>query len=78
MMVATFNGRPSTTIISCYSPTNASDETDLDIFYYELSSIFHSILKHIVLIIEGDMNAQIVKKVNNKFSLHNSSNMWNT
>ena len=27
MMVATFNGNPSTAII-CYSPTNASDETD--------------------------------------------------
>ena len=33
MMVATFNGHPSTMIISCYSPTNTSDETDLDAFY---------------------------------------------
>ena len=33
MMVATFNGNPSTTIISCYSPTYVSDEMDLITFY---------------------------------------------
>ena len=33
MMVATFNGNPSTKIISCYSPTNVSEETDLIAFY---------------------------------------------
>ena len=32
IMVAIFSGNPSTTII-CYSPTNASDEIDLIIFY---------------------------------------------
>ena len=35
MMYASFNGNPCTTIISCYSPTNASDETDI-ITYNEL------------------------------------------
>ena len=70
-MVATFNGNPSTTIISCYSPTNVSDEMDLNIFNNELSSFVRSIPKHKVLIIGGDMNAQIGKNVNNKFSLHN-------
>ena len=73
MVVATFNGNPSTPII-CYSPTNVSDETDLIIFYNELSSLILSIPKRNVLIIGGDMNAQIGKNVNNKFSLHNSSN----
>ena len=29
MMVLTFNGNPSRTIISCYSPTNVSNEMDL-------------------------------------------------
>ena len=29
MMIAMFNGNPSTTIISCYSPTNVREETDL-------------------------------------------------
>ena len=32
------------------------------------------ILKHNVLVINGDMNAQICQNVNHKFSLHNSSN----
>ena len=70
MMVATFNGNPSTTIISSYSPTNDSDETDLIAFYNELSSLVRSIPKHI----GGEMNTQIGQNVNNKFSLHNSSN----
>ena len=39
MMLANFNGNPSATIISYYNPTNASDETDLNAFYNELSSL---------------------------------------
>ena len=39
MMVATFNGNPRATIISCYSPTNVSEETELDDSYDELSSL---------------------------------------
>ena len=62
MMVATFNGNPSATIISCYSPTNVSEETELITFYDELSALVHSIPKHNVLLIGGDMNAQIGKK----------------
>ena len=57
MMAATFNGNPSKTIISYYSPTNASDEMDLITFYYELPSLVGNIPKHNVLIIDGDMNA---------------------
>ncbi len=66
MMIATFNGKPTATIISCYSPTNVSEETDLIAFYNELSSL--------VLIIGGEMNAQTGKNLNHKFSLQNSSN----
>ena len=73
-MVATFNGNLSATIISCYSPSNVNEEMNLIAIYNELSSLVCSILKHNVLIIVGDMNAQIGKNVNNKFSLHNSSN----
>ena len=71
MMIATFNGNPSATIISCYSPTNVSEKTDLIAFYNELSSLVRSIPKLNVLVIGGDMNAQIGKNVNHKFSLHN-------
>ena len=57
MMVAMFNGNSRMMIISCYSPTNASNEKDINTFYNELSFLVCSIPKHI-LIIEGDMNAQ--------------------
>ena len=73
MMAATFNGNPRATIISCYSPTNVSEETELVAFYDELSSLVRGIPKH-MLVIGGDMNAQIGKNGNNKYSLHNTSN----
>ena len=74
MMAATFNGNPRATIISCYSPTNVNEETELVAFYDELSPLVRSIPKYDVLVIGGDMNAQIRKNRNNKYSLHNTSN----
>ena len=74
IMAATFNGNPAATIISCYSPTNVSEETELVAFYDELSSLVRNIPKHNMLVIGGDMNAQIGKNGNNKYSLHNTSN----
>ena len=74
VMVATCNGNPSATIISCYSPINVILETHLITFYNELSSFLTSIPKHDVLVIGGEINAQIGENVNHKFSLHNSSN----
>ena len=56
MMVATFNGNPSTTIISFYSPANVNEEAELIAFYDELSSFVRSIPKHNLLVIGGDMN----------------------
>ena len=38
MMLATFNGNSSIKSINCYRPANASDQTDIIIFYNELSS----------------------------------------
>ena len=73
MMVATFNGNPRPTIIFWYSPTNVREETELIAFYDELSSLVRSIPKHNVLVIGGDMNAQIWKK-ENKSCLLNSLN----
>ena len=60
-MVGIFNGNSSTTIISCYSSTNVSEETDLIVFYNKLFSLVLNIPEHNILIISGDMNAQIVK-----------------
>ena len=62
MMAATFNGNPRATIISCYSPTMLAKKTELVAFYDELSSLVRSIPKQNVLVIGGDMNAQIGKK----------------
>ena len=73
MLAATFNGNPRATIISCYSPTNVSEETNLVTFYDELSSLVRIILKHNLLVIGGDMNAQIGRNGNNKYSLNNPS-----
>ena len=56
MMVATFNGNPRATIVSCYSPTNVSEENERVTFYDELSSLVRSIPKH-MLVIGGDLNA---------------------
>ena len=74
MMAVTFNGNPRATIISCYSPTNVSEETELVTFYDELSSLVRSIPKHNMLVKGGDMNVQIGKNENNKYSLHSTSN----
>ena len=74
MLAAMFKGNPRATIISCYSPTNVSEETELVAFYNELSSLVRSIRKHNLLVIVGDMNTQIGKNGNNKYSLHNTSN----
>ena len=65
MMVATFNGNPRAKIISCYSPTKVSEKTELVAFYDELSSLVRNIPKQNVLVIGGDMNAQIGKNENN-------------
>ena len=62
MMAATFYGNPRATIISCYSPTNVNEETELVTFYDELSSLVRSIPKHNMLVIGRDMNAQNQEK----------------
>ena len=68
---ATLNGNPSTKNDSCYSPTDASKESDITTFYDVLSSLVRHIPKHDILIVGGDMNPQIGKDENNKFCLHN-------
>ena len=69
IMTATFQGNPQTTIITCYSPTNVSDETETERFYAYLSSLNRQIPKHNILIISGDFNAQIGQNDNGNFHL---------
>ena len=61
IIIATFNGNPLATVISCYSPTNSTDEELAIEFYSNLSSLIRDIPKHNVKVIGGDMNAQIGK-----------------
>ena len=61
-------------MISRYSPTNVSEETELVAFYDKLSSLVRSIAKPNMLVIGGDMNAQIGKNGNNNYSLHTTLN----
>ena len=72
MMVATSHGNPRGAIFSCYSATNVSEEKELIVFYDELSSLVRIIPNDNFL--GGDMNTQIGKNGNHKYSLHNSSN----
>ena len=73
-LVATLNCNPRAAIISCYSYTNVSEETELIAFYAEPSFLVRSIPKHNIFVIGGDMNPRIGKNGNHKYSLHNPSN----
>ena len=39
IMMATFNGDPNTTILSCYSPTNVTEELKVEQLYLKLASL---------------------------------------
>ena len=69
-MIATFNGNPSSTIISCYSPTTASNEKDFNNFDNEIFSFVRRVTKGKVSIRGGDLG----KNENIKLSLHKFSN----
>ena len=74
MLCASFNDNPNSTVISCYSPINANEETDITTFYSKLYSLVHNIPKNNVQIIRVYMNAHIGKDKNNEFCQHNSLN----
>ena len=74
IMVVTFHGNPNTTIISCYSPKNVSEELEVEQFYTEFASLTRQIPKHNMLVIGGDFNAQLGKLNNSKFSYHTNAN----
>ena len=74
IIIATFDGNPCTTVISCYSPTNTSPEDEVQEFYDTLSSIVRDVPKHNVLIIGGDMNAQFGGDTQHRHSYHKRCN----
>ena len=75
---SSFNGNPYITIVSCSSHTNANDETDIIIFNNKISSLVWRISKYNVLIIGGEINAQIRKKESNKFTKTRQTEMGNS
>ena len=46
IMTETVQGNPQSTIITCYSPTNVSDETETERIHADLSSLTRQIPKH--------------------------------
>ena len=74
IMIATINGNPRTTVISCYSPTNVSDEIEVERFYVNLTSVTRQIPKHNFVVIAGDFNAHLGQQDGFKYSYHAQTN----
>jgi len=73
-MIATLNGNPQATLICCYSPTNCSDENDIESFYRELAYVTRQVPKHNVFMIAGDFNAHLGRIDGFKYSFHEHTN----
>ena len=71
IIIATFEGNPKTTIIVHYSPVEGDDKAEQH--YYQLSSAVKQVPKHSILIVLGDFNAHLDKKLA-KYSYHETSN----
>lgn len=74
IIIASFNGNPKCTVISCYSPTNCSPEDEVSNFYDELSSLTRQVPKHNILIVGGDFNAKLGQETGYLHSFHKCSN----
>ena len=73
IVIMMLNGNPLTTIINCYSPTNASSEEDVTEFYKELTTVVSAVPAHNMLFICGDFNAKLGTD-NALFSYHTETN----
>ena len=73
-MIANLQVNPRTTVISCYNPTNVSDENETANLFTELRALTRSIPIHNILIIGGDFNAHLGQEDSLKYVFHNSTN----
>ena len=74
IMVTNFQENPHKIVISYYSLTNVSDETNAERYYSDLSSLFRQVPKHIIMKIGGDLNATVGQYHSFKLSYHQNSN----
>ena len=59
IIIADFKGNPTTTIMSCYSPHNSSNEEELNDFYSTMRSTLEHVPAHNFLLVAGDFNAKL-------------------
>lgn len=73
IIIAEFNSNPTTTLIACYSPTNVSEESDVDTFYQDLRGVVESVPAHNFLVVAGDFNSHVGRH-DVPFSYHEETN----
>ena len=56
-----FQGNPKTTILSCYSTTNVSPQSEVESFYNDLNRFIDTVPPHNFPIICGDLNVRLGK-----------------
>ena len=59
ILMTRFKGNPEVSVVSCYSPTNCSPDSEAENFYNLLSDVCKQIPKHDIMVVCGDMNAQL-------------------
>ena len=74
IILASFSRNPETTIISCSSPTNVSEDSIAEDFYSQLSTLIKQIPKHNITIVCGDINAKIGSQDCKGTSFHQTTN----
>ena len=74
ILIASFNGNPMTNVICCYSPTNSSDEDNVEQFYRQLTQLVKSTPKHNLTVIGGDFSGNIENIESANKSFHSKTN----
>ena len=74
ILACTFQGNPMATIISCYFPTNNSNEDEIQEYYNQISSYTRQIPKHNITLICGDFNAQLGQSTLFPYTYHSQTN----